>query len=218
MILENLLVKNLGSLSLDQLDKITEHIKSEFSNKWVRRSLKVMDSSFVLKAITPTTVDRLKDGEENLIHLCLPLVAPLLSKTERIVYLDVSNLPSQSETSVHFDYAWIHALSRRITIPLVTNEKSIFALMNQEGEILTYHLKVGTVYEINNQTLHATSNFGDTDRWHIVADIIDDEAYNYLSKTNKLDKPYANKWCNFHYSEEVRNRFQKLLRLPPTQS
>lgn len=212
-------VKRLSKLDVSKINKLVKTIKTNYETKWVKRSLKIMEDSFVLKALTTTQNDRISPiDESNLLETAKPLLQAVIENSERLIYLDISNLPSQTSHQLHVDYAWIHVMSRRIHIPLLTNEKAMLAVLTEDNEIVTYHLEVGSIFEINNQTLHTAGNFGEGERWHLIADVISEDAYQFLLKMKLLDKPFSNKWNNFHFCEELKNKFQVCLKSKPTQT
>lgn len=215
MLLEKELVRKIGTVDVSDVANLVNILQQDYFSHWVKRTLKVMESSLVLKALSPTNLDRCNDSDK-LLQDCLPLISQFIGPNEKLVYLDVSCLPKGAQMMAHFDYGWIHVLSKRVTIPLITNQRSIFAALDEDNKIQTYNMKVGGAYEINNQTLHTAANFGEEDRWHMLADVIDVTAYEYLLKSQKLDKPYCNKWCNFYFNQKIKDRFEEALKSPPT--
>lgn len=213
MILDGEIVKKLGSVDKSDIQKLVGIIQNNYRDQWVKRTLKVMESTYVLKVTSPTQHD-MTPAAAGLMDLCLPIVKPFIGQNERIIYLDVSCLPKGVKSLVHFDYAWIHVLSRRIHIPLLTHDKAVFAALTEDNKIHSYNLKVGSAYEVNNQTLHAVANSGDEDRWHLLADVIDNSVYEYLVRTDKIDKAYINKWCQFYFNDKIKKRIEDALDAP----
>lgn len=205
-------VRRLAKIDRSRLSEFTAFIERDFHDKWKPRSMSRMREAKVLKALTPTHLDRLEKHDElKLREACLPFFEPFVGPNERIVYMDVSSLPAGAKSLVHIDIAWIHSLSRRLRIPLVTNPRSILVSLTNATDIAIDHLEVGNLYETNNQTPHAAANFGDADRWHLVADVIDNEAYEYLSKRDLLSETYAPSWVNYHFSEDLTKRIAAAL-------
>jgi hypothetical protein len=197
-------VRVIGTVDADKIDELRSKIVEKFNNHWVKRTFKLMDSSYCLKAITPSKFDVLDEHTaEKLREILIPWVQPYVSKNEKIVYLDVSSLPPGAQSLVHVDYSWIHLMAKRIRIPIITNPKSTFALWTDGGEVKTYNLKVGNVYETNNSVMHLAANLGDTDRWHIVADILDIAVYDYLVRENKLSGRGLHPSINFSLNPAV---------------
>lgn len=178
------------NLDLIELENLRLEIDRLFSDKWKHRSLNLMTESLVLKAITPFNIDRQElEDETTLRNLLLPLVEKYVGEDETIVYLDVSSLPPGAKSLVHFDYMWMHMATRRIRIPLSTNPQSLFVLKSGHqaySGVKNYNLKVGKVYETNNQCLHYAHNRGNTQRWHIAMDVMDKDLFKFIQKKNLM--------------------------------
>ena len=50
-------------------------------------------------------------------------------------------------------------------IPIITNDKVVFAVGGQEK-----YMQVGELWEINNELVHTVANHGDEDRIHLIID------------------------------------------------
>lgn len=216
---DDFLIKKVAPVEQTKIDAVIRVLKTHFADKWTARSMQLMKDSLVLKALTPTQFDRLPAEDESFLKKTIePFFAEFIKPNEKLIYLDVSCLPANTRSEIHFDYAWIHVLSRRLRIPLFTNDQAIYATLDHKNNMRTFNLKVGYVYETNNMTLHAASNYGAEDRWHLVADIIDCDAYKFLEKNELLDKNFASRWCNYHFDEALKQHFDKVLRNPATDS
>jgi hypothetical protein len=216
MFFTGLPVKVIGTVDQPTLNKLHQELLNKFNNKWIRRSTNnLMDTSYCLKAITPSNFD-IPDSQtqQELKELLLPFVQPYVLENEVIVYLDVSSLPPGTKSLVHVDYLLMHVLSRRIRIPITTNPKSVFSLKTADG-IHNFNLKVGNVYETNNQSLHTAANLGDTDRWHIAVDIMDNDLYNILVKNNQLYRQAFDPSINFSLSSDTIFQIEEALNNPP---
>lgn len=208
-------VRVVGKVDTNKTAELCNIISAKFDDKWVRRSFTLMDTSYCLKAITPSQFDKLNEiDEEQLRELLLPWIAPYVSENETIVYMDLSSLPPGAKSKVHIDYTWFHLMAKRIRIPLITNPKSVFALLTDTGP-KNYNLKVGNVYETNNSVLHLAANLGDTARWHIVADILDTSIYNYLVSQNKLADWGLHPSINFCIDPKVVAQLEETLKTDP---
>jgi hypothetical protein len=202
-------VKCIGKIDKNTLNEITTQVQKKFSDHWQARSLKIFKDQYTLKAITPTNNDRIPEADElALREILLPIITPHIQENEQLVYLDLSLMPPKTGTEIHFDFAWIHVLSRRIVIPIDTNEHSILTVLNEKNAISAYNLKNGEVYEFNNQLWHSANNFGQSDRIHLIADIIDNEALSYLKKTNKIDSHYCGKLNVFYLHSNYIKKFK----------
>jgi aspartyl/asparaginyl beta-hydroxylase (cupin superfamily) len=60
-----------------------------------------------------------------------------------------------------------HRYSKRVHLPLTTNCDCFL-----DVEENSFHLERGKLYEFNNLKLHRSKNFGETNRVHIIVDII----------------------------------------------
>lgn len=76
-------------------------------------------------------------------------------------------LLAKSEISAHIDKGDFLSHTRRIHIPISTNEACVFTVGNESR-----HLPRGGIWEINNTGLvHSVSNGGETHRVHLVVDV-----------------------------------------------
>ena len=73
-----------------------------------------------------------------------------------------ARLPAGGEVSGHSDGEASHYI-HKIHVPLITNEKTLFRVGNQE-----MHMPAGEIIEVNNKRNHAVKNDGDTDRIHLI--------------------------------------------------
>jgi hypothetical protein len=215
MLFEGDPVRVIGFVEPEKIKQLYDIIVKKFNTHWIKRSFKLMDSSYCLKAITPSNFDALdKELALELKEILLPWVNPYVGAHEKVVYLDVSSLPPGAQSLPHIDYSYIHVLAKRIRIPLVTNPKSTFSLVTSNG-IKTFNLEVGKVYETNNMVAHVAGNLGDSDRWHIVADIIDMSAYEYLERTGKLSNKAIDPSINFILNKQISNQLVESLKNVP---
>lgn len=207
-------VRPVDVINPSLLSSLKEQIDRDFHDKWIRRTLNLMPDTYCLKAITPSQIDVLAAEDSNhLREILVPLVTPYVRADETLVYLDINNLPSGAECLPHIDHALMHILSRRLHIPLSTNADSKFVFRSRTG-IQNYHMNVGKVYEVNNEILHAVGNYGETDRWHIIIDVMDTECYNYLVKARKTTTIALDGIINFTYSKDIIEEVMTALRGP----
>lgn len=92
----------------------------------------------------------------------------------KVIRCEFIKLKANSEVYKHTDGGPLLHYSRRVHIPLITNNLSTFTVMNN-----TVHMEEGGWYEINNQLPHAVKNYGNSDRIHIIIDIMPDDMINY---------------------------------------
>ena len=76
-------------------------------------------------------------------------------------------LPKGKEVEPHADGGDYLDLIRRFHIPIITNPQVEFKISDE-----TINMKVGECWEINNNRVHSVSNRGDSDRIHLLFDIM----------------------------------------------
>ena len=103
---------------------------------------------------------------------------PLLYEVNRIVKYEygytaleykslmIVKLLGGKEISEHIDEEGMYKYAHRIHIPIVTNEGCIFTIGGEK-----IRMAAGEIVEINNTVPHSVVN-GDTDRIHLIVDII----------------------------------------------
>jgi aspartyl/asparaginyl beta-hydroxylase len=70
----------------------------------------------------------------------------------------------------HVDQSLVLLASHRVHLPLSTNQDVEFFIGNQ-----SYHMPVGSMFELNNRLQHAVENKGQTDRVHLIVDYLPPE-------------------------------------------
>jgi len=204
-------VKVIDQIDPEKLKELHSVIRNKFDNKWVKRTFKLMDTAYVLKAVSPTNFDGLdEESTTELKKILLPWIEPYVGPNESIYYLDISSVPPETKIKAHLDYAFFQTVCRRIHIPVLTNNKSALSLWTDNG-VKTYNLKVGKVYEINNQVVHVAGNLGDTERWHILADIIDNDVLEVMKKTGMLSSWAYHPSINFFLNDKIVNALDNAL-------
>jgi hypothetical protein len=212
MFLKGQALRSIGNVDIEQIEKLLSIINNDFNDKWVRRGFKIMEDAYVLKAMTPSNFDTLdEETAVKLKNLLTPLLLPYLNPDETIIYLDISRLPPKVKVLAHIDYLFFHALARRIHIPLTTNDKAVFGVLIDK-KIETHHMNVGEIYEVNNMCLHMAGNFGDTDRWHIIADVIDNDTLAFLKKKDLVNEWVFHPSVNFILNEDIKTKMENMLR------
>lgn len=81
-------------------------------------------------------------------------------------------LPAKKEIPLHRDGGYYLLSVHRCHIPIITNDSVEFYL---NGDVI--NMKAGVCHEINNARDHAVRNNGETDRIHLVMDIIPMSAF-----------------------------------------
>ncbi len=96
-------------------------------------------------------------------------VIKLLEIDLQIVNLLFAKLPSKKIIPNHVDTGYMLTVCKRYHVPIITNNNVIFTV---NGESI--NMKEGCMYEINNNAEHSVINNGESDRVHLIFDIMDD--------------------------------------------
>lgn len=84
-----------------------------------------------------------------------------------VLRANLVELAPKSEIAMHYDKGDFLSRSRRIHVPVITNDSCVFTV----GEV-TKHLPVGEMWEINNTGMkHGVRNDGNTSRIHLIIDV-----------------------------------------------
>ncbi len=94
---------------------------------------------------------------------------------------EIAVLPPGAILDKHIDPRWFHKHSHRLHIPVYTNDRA--KLIFEDSE---YHLSVGKIYEINNRVLHTAKNDGDTNRLHLIFDVMDRDFWEQNSNIDRF--------------------------------
>jgi hypothetical protein len=100
-------------------------------------------------------------------------IADLLKKYKSFYRWRLLKVMPGCTYSVHQD-TFPGKINKRIHIPVITNPHSYFCFYDAEpvdagiSTVKFYHLKPGTVYELNTSHYHTAVNYGETARYHIV--------------------------------------------------
>jgi hypothetical protein len=76
-------------------------------------------------------------------------------------------LPAHKDVAEHNDFGEYMGVVRRHHMAITTNDKAFF-FVNKESK----NMKVGECWEINNSHRHSVQNNGDTERIHLMFDIL----------------------------------------------
>lgn len=85
----------------------------------------------------------------------------------RVMYI---NLPSGKNVPYHRDGGYYLSNVRRFHIPIITNDDVLYIIGEEEK-----NMKQGECWEINNNNYHSVVNNGESDRVHLVMDIVPNE-------------------------------------------
>lgn len=111
---------------------------------------------------------KVNDSQSVMIDLVSPIVKSLESihdgKVGKCVFI---KMPAHKSVGEHTDKRDYLGAVRRHHIAITTNESVLF-FVNKEAK----NMKVGECWEINNNLLHSVENNGDTERIHLMVDIL----------------------------------------------
>lgn len=111
---------------------------------------------------------RANDSQSALVDLVSPIVKSLESihdgKVGKCVFI---KMPAHKSVGEHRDSMDYLGAVRRHHIAITTNDNVLF-FVNKESK----NMKVGECWEINNNLLHSVQNNGDSERIHLMVDII----------------------------------------------
>lgn len=91
----------------------------------------------------------------------------------KMVRGEIVNLKPGKSLSPHIDIHWFHKESKRVHVPIITNDASFLTFEDRN-----YHLDVGKIYEINNRIMHSGFNNGTSDRVHVIIDMMPITTFN----------------------------------------
>jgi hypothetical protein len=111
---------------------------------------------------------KVNDSQPVLIDLVSSIVKSLESihdgKVGKCVFI---KMPAHKSVGEHTDKMDYLGAVRRHHIAITTND-DVFFFVNKEAK----NMKVGECWEINNNLLHSVENNGDTERIHLMVDIL----------------------------------------------
>jgi Aspartyl/Asparaginyl beta-hydroxylase len=85
---------------------------------------------------------------------------------------EIASLVPGARLEVHYDMCWFHNNSRRLHIPLITNE-NCWHYSQRQGELASvYHMDQDCLYELNNRIDHTAANEGKIPRVHLIVDFM----------------------------------------------
>lgn len=133
--------------------KTKSHLIYNFPLEW--------DGELKMDAEVSTKDLRMLDAVEPLISLLEDYHS---GKRGRVLLV---NLPAGEKIPMHKDSGIYLQLVHRNHVPIITNDKVMFGVGNS-----LINMKEDNVYEINNHKTHYVNNDGDSDRYHLIIDII----------------------------------------------
>lgn len=151
------LVSGVSALTDDDWNRFRYRQKNVFGHKYTRT--------------VPLLFDPIKK-KRRMEQWGYPLFAQHLTELSKVLGLEVLRanlveLAAKSEISMHYDKGDFLSQTRRIHVPVITNESCFFTV----GDV-TKHLPVGEMWEINNTGMcHGVRNDGTTSRIHLIIDV-----------------------------------------------
>lgn len=124
----------------------------------------------------------LTDADKRLTEVCSLLrdSLPEQYKHMRVVNGEIATLLPKSVVKLHYDDSWYHKVSRRIHIPLKSNDKA----MSMWYHFYT-HMVENHAYEINNRVQHGAMNLGDEYRTHFIFDLCEPNIWDENDRSGK---------------------------------
>lgn len=122
----------------------------------------------VVWSVTQSFRPKVNDKSPEMHELLNPIISSLESlhdgKVGKCLFI---KLPAGKSVGAHTDKMDYLGAVRRHHIAITTNEEVLF-FVNKEPK----HMRVGECWEINNSKEHSVSNLGQTDRIHLLLDIM----------------------------------------------
>ena len=140
--------------------KTKSHLIYDFPLDW--------DGEQTIDSVISTDNKTLIDSVEPLI---LTLEEKYAGKRGRVLLV---NLPAGESIPEHMDSGAYLQIVHRNHMPIITNDQVIFGVGNT-----VVNMKENNAYEINNHKTHYVNNDGDTDRYHLIIDIIPNQLPSY---------------------------------------
>ncbi len=126
----------------------------------------VYDNDFFSTNFNPVFTKNYPYFEEDLNNIC-EIIKQKTNSPGFLLRAILTKLYKKSNIPTHVDNANnTFKFSRRIHVPIITNEKCIFKVGEE-----SINMKVGEIWEMNNDKLpHSVINDGDEDRVHLIID------------------------------------------------
>jgi hypothetical protein len=162
------------------VSKIAEHL-SKYSDEWFMNDSrqnatkyhKETNSVFIYDHDAVWSVGEgynliVNDSQSEMAELISDIVKSLEEfhdgKVGKCLFI---KLPAHKDVMKHLDRMDYLGVVRRHHIAIETNDDVLFSVNGEEK-----NMKVGECWEINNSFLHGVENNGDTDRIHLMLDIL----------------------------------------------
>jgi len=102
---------------------------------------------------------------ENEIKSVVDCIAEYYQNNGFLVRMLLAKLPAGGQIANHTDSGDVLLNCHRVHIPIITNDKVVFAVGGEEK-----NMQVGELWEIDNELVHSVENHGDEDRIHLIID------------------------------------------------
>lgn len=165
--------KIVGPISLEKINKLRDlSLETDWTDYKFDRFERALTEGRLCTLPYPIRSEDQKvytEAQQKLIDLAMPIATEVCSYHPALVPLrgEIVNLFPGKELVPHIDIHWFHKYSKRIHVPIYTNDQCAQIFESRE-----YHLPVGYAYEINNRIKHSARNSGTTHRIHIIIDLI----------------------------------------------
>ncbi len=126
--------------------------------------------------------ENVKKIEQVIIDLCIPILKEILIyfPNARFIKGEMYCCRPGMTQSTHIDPKLMHRFCHRLHIPLLTNDQCF--LQVEENH---YHLETYKIYEFNNLLPHRSYNHGNSNRIHLIIDVMDSIIFNKFVIQNK---------------------------------
>jgi Aspartyl/Asparaginyl beta-hydroxylase len=110
----------------------------------------------------------------SIVEKCVPIFNEIHTFFPNYKFLkcEIYNCPSSTEQGLHIDHRIFHEFSSRLHVPLYTNDNCFLQIGDEHHHLLEFHC-----YEFNNMVKHRSYNNGNTQRIHLVFDVLKQSYY-----------------------------------------
>jgi len=166
----------LGRVPQDLCDRIRRHLDNiDWSDRTYGRTEITLKQGRVIEMPYYVTNFYTLDIDSPLALAIAALVNWIQQQHLTLSFLpircEIASLPPGTRLELHRDQAWFHSHSRRMHVPLITNQRCWHSSAINEDEQI-YHMNADVLYELNNIDMHTAVNDGEEHRIHVVADFM----------------------------------------------
>jgi hypothetical protein len=159
----------------EKVQALTKEEWNEFKGKKFFKS-QPESESIIIKAVQDSTSPVYKDADVNneyFQNLLSKELDEIYKKIDEVVQekdhvalrVQLVKLPARKNVLPHIDAGHIFRVTRRIHLPIITNQNVDFFI-----ELEKVPMEEGRLIEINNQAIHCVFNQSDLDRVHLIID------------------------------------------------